>query len=62
VGSVANDVPMRLASKRLINITMSYVKLFRLKVRQATELAGLAVRIEKSLQQLFQTNIEAVLS
>lgn len=40
---------------------MSDIKLYRFENGQTTELAGHAVQIEKSLQQLFEANLEALL-
>jgi hypothetical protein len=52
---------MRLAPKLASNIAaMSDIKLFRLEAGKTTELAGHAVQMEKSLQQLFQDNLETV--
>jgi hypothetical protein len=60
--SVADSVPMRLAPKLASNTAAtSDIKLLRLESGKTTELAGHAVQMEKSLQQLFQDNLEAVL-
>ena len=40
---------------------MSDIKLFRLSDNQLTELAGQALQVEKSLQNLFEANLETLL-
>lgn len=40
---------------------MSDIKLFRLSDNQITELAGQAIQVEKSLQSLFEANLETLL-
>ncbi len=40
---------------------MSDIKLFRLDTDQPSELTGHAVQVEKSLQQLFESNLEVLL-